>query len=69
MILDEPTASLDAESKKIVMDTLQEESKYRLCIMVCHDQTENYHIFDRILKFSQNEMADVKIEELTSCRK
>lgn len=69
LILDEPTASLDAESKKIVMDTLQEESKYRLCIMVCHDQTENYHIFDRILKFSQNEMADVKIEELTSCRK
>lgn len=69
LILDEPTASLDAESKRIVMDTLQEESKRRLCIMVCHDQTENYHIFDRILKFNQNEIADVKIEELTSCRK
>lgn len=53
LILDEPTASLDAESKKIIMNTLQEEAKRRLCIMVCHDQNEEDQIFDRVLKLQQ----------------
>ncbi|MCI9141563.1 MAG: ABC transporter ATP-binding protein [Lachnospiraceae bacterium] len=53
LILDEPTASLDAESKKIIMDTLREEAKRRLCIMVCHDQNEKDQVFDRVLKMQQ----------------
>lgn len=51
LILDEPTAALDKESKKIIMDTLKHEAKSKLCIMVCHDQAENYLVFDRILSF------------------
>ncbi len=62
LILDEPTASLDSESKKNIIETLQKEAKHRLCIMVCHDQTENSSIFDRILKF---ENGKIKMEENT----
>ena len=62
LILDEPTASLDSESKKNIIRTLQKEAKHRLCIMVCHDQTENCSIFDRILKF---ENGKIKMEENT----
>ena len=51
MILDEPTASLDTVSKQIVIETLKKESENRLCMMVCHDQTENTEIFDRIISF------------------
>lgn len=51
LILDEPTASLDSESKKRMIHTLRKEAKQRLCIMVCHDQTENEGIFDRVLQF------------------
>ncbi len=62
LILDEPTASLDSESKKNIIETLQKEAKHRLCIMVCHDQKENSSIFDRILKF---ENGKIKMEENT----
>lgn len=62
LILDEPTASLDSESKKIILDTLQEESKNRLCIMVCHDQTESDQIFDRVLKFEHGEIRNEKVK-------
>lgn len=62
LILDEPTASLDNESKKIIIDTLQKESKNKLCIMVCHDQTENSLIFDRVLKFENGKIINEKIQ-------
>ena len=51
LILDEPTASLDAASKERILETLKNESGSRLCLMVCHDQTENTEIFDRIISF------------------
>lgn len=57
LILDEPTASLDNLSKQIIIETLQKESTNRLCIMVCHDQTENSEIFDRIIKFNNKKLT------------
>lgn len=63
LILDEPTASLDADSKKMIMDTLREEAKSRLCIMVCHDQTENQDAFDRILRFERGGIRNEVIRQ------
>ena len=59
LILDEPTASLDKESRKLIIDTLQREAKKKLCIMLCHDQTENSQIFDSVLLF-ENGMINKK---------
>ena len=51
LILDEPTASLDQHSKNLIMATVKAESENRLCIMICHDQTENRDAFDTVLEF------------------
>lgn len=51
LVLDEPTASLDADSRQIILNTLKKESENRLCIMVCHDQIENRELFDVIAEF------------------
>lgn len=64
LILDEPTASLDHVSRQMIIETLQKESKSRLCIMVCHDQAENRTIFDRILEFENGTIKNTKIEHL-----
>ncbi len=52
LILDEPTASLDSDSKQIIINTLKKEAEKKLCIMVCHDQSENREVFDSILEFT-----------------
>ena len=51
LILDEPTASLDQSSKDLIMRTVKAESEKRLCIMICHDQTENREVFDAVIEF------------------
>ena len=51
LILDEPTASLDQSSKDRIMRTVKAESEKRLCIMICHDQTENREAFDAVIEF------------------
>ena len=51
LILDEPTASLDQSSKDLIMRTVKAESEKRLCIMICHDQTENREAFDAVIEF------------------
>lgn len=51
LVLDEPTSSLDANSRQIILNTLKKESENRLCIMVCHDQIENREFFDVIAEF------------------
>lgn len=37
LILDEPTASLDMETKKDIFEVIRQEGKRRLCIIVSHD--------------------------------
>ena len=64
LILDEPTASLDHVSSQMIIETLQKESENRLCIMVCHDQTENSQIFDRIIKFNNKKIIDLEINHM-----
>lgn len=64
LILDEPTASLDHVSSQMIIETLQKESKNRLCIMVCHDQTENSQVFDRIIKFNNKKIIDLEIKHM-----
>ena len=56
LILDEPTASLDKISRERIMETLKKESEHRLCIMVCHDQSENRQMFDQILEFRDGQI-------------
>ncbi len=51
LILDEPTASLDQSSKDLIMRTVKDESEKRLCIMICHDQTENREAFNAVIEF------------------
>lgn len=40
VIFDEPTASLDFELKEDIYRMIREESKYKLCILVSHDNIE-----------------------------
>lgn len=61
LILDEPTASLDSISKDIIIETLRKESENKLCIMICHDQSENRQIFDRILEFEDGTVKNVEV--------
>ena len=41
LILDEPTSSLDLESEKLIIQTLQELKKYLTIILVSHNKNEN----------------------------
>ena len=41
LILDEPTSSLDVESEKLIIQTLQELKKYLTIILVSHNKNEN----------------------------
>lgn len=60
LILDEPTASLDQESKDLIMGTVKAESEKRLCIMICHDQTENKGVFDTVMEFDGKGSIEVR---------
>lgn len=49
LILDEPTASLDIESEKIVLQTIKEISKDYVCIMVAHGELAHSYCDEKIL--------------------
>ena len=49
LILDEPTASLDSETKKSVLEAIKTEKKKRTIILITHDQ-ETFRICDRFLE-------------------
>ena len=40
LILDEPTASLDKENKKIILDTIKEVGKDKTVIIISHDNID-----------------------------
>ncbi|HPR97620.1 MAG TPA: ATP-binding cassette domain-containing protein, partial [Thermotogota bacterium] len=49
LILDEPTASLDSETKDRVLQAIQREKKKRPVILITHDR-ETFEICDRFLE-------------------
>jgi ABC-type multidrug transport system fused ATPase/permease subunit len=49
LILDEPTASLDSETKKSVLEAIKTEKKKRTIILITHDQ-QTFRICDRFLE-------------------
>ncbi len=48
LILDEPTASLDKETKSKVLEAIKREKEKRAVILITHDR-ETYEICDRML--------------------
>jgi len=48
LILDEPTASLDKETKSKVLEAIKREKEKRVVILITHDR-ETYAICDRML--------------------
>ena len=40
LILDEPSASLDKENKKIILDTIKEVGKDKTVIIISHDNID-----------------------------
>lgn len=50
LLLDEPTASLDAQNEQIVLDVIQKLSNFCITIMVSHKH-ENFKGFDKVFSF------------------
>ncbi len=59
LILDEPTASLDSETKKGVLEAIKTEKKKRTIILITHDQ-ETFRICDRFLE-KENEKNIISV--------
>ncbi len=69
LLCDEPTGSLDKESRKIVYKQLQELSKHILVIIVSHDDDLNEIDFDEIIEMDEGKVINItknKIEQLSS---
>lgn len=49
-IFDEPTANLDAVSKKLVMDKIIAETQDKTLIVIIHDDAQFRPLFDRVIK-------------------
>ncbi len=54
LILDEPTASLDIDAEKIVLQTIKELSKDYICIMVAHGEVAYSYCDEKILLKKEN---------------
>ncbi|MCI8498739.1 MAG: ATP-binding cassette domain-containing protein, partial [Bacilli bacterium] len=60
ILADEPTASIDAESKNIILKLLKELSKSRLVILISHDKIEISDFEDEIIYLDQGKVKIVK---------
>ncbi len=60
ILADEPTASIDAESKNIILKLLKELSKSRLVILISHDKIEISDFEDEIIYLDQGKVKIVR---------
>jgi ATP-binding cassette, subfamily C, bacterial CydD len=63
LLLDEPTASLDQTSEKIIIDSLKELSKDRTMIIVSHRE-ETVNFADRVFRVDNKKMLQESCEAL-----
>ncbi len=57
ILADEPTASIDAESKDIILKLLKELSESRLVILISHDKIEIPYFVDETMCLSQGKVT------------
>ena len=57
ILADEPTASIDAESKDIILKLLKELSKSRLIILISHDKIEIPYFVDETICLSHGKVS------------
>jgi ABC-type bacteriocin/lantibiotic exporter with double-glycine peptidase domain len=58
ILLDEPTASLDSQSERIVLDVINNLSRYATVVMISH-KIENFSKFDEIYLCKQGRLQKV----------
>ena len=69
ILADEPTAQIDAETKKLIYDILMEESKRRLVILVVHDELPlDSDIAMRIVRLENGKIKTINLSKRSLAR-